>query len=58
MHRIPFGKHGKQHRSKSQPKPVVYLQHGLFASSFEWFMNEEHKLLRKLARQKPMQRSP
>ena len=45
MHRIPFSKRGS--RQRRLPKPVVYLQHGLFASSFEWFMNEEEKLLRK-----------
>ncbi len=45
MHRIP---HGKNEANKgTRERPVVYLQHGLFASSFEWFMNTPDRLLGK-----------
>lgn len=43
MHRVP---HGKNEIDKGvRVRPIVYLQHGLFASSFEWFMNKPEKLL-------------
>lgn len=47
MHRIPFGKNEflSPEEIKVQKRPAVFLQHGLFASSFEWMMNQPSKLL-------------
>ncbi|XP_035711822.1 gastric triacylglycerol lipase-like [Folsomia candida] len=47
MHRIPHGKNEYFHENEihHQHRPVVILQHGLFASSFEWMMNKPDKLL-------------
>nr|CAD2135629.1 unnamed protein product [Meloidogyne enterolobii] len=38
MHRIPSGRNESEKNLKSK-KPVVYLQHGLLASSFDWVAN-------------------
>nr|CAD2169189.1 unnamed protein product [Meloidogyne enterolobii] len=38
MHRIPSGRNEAEKNLKSK-KPVVYLQHGLLASSFDWVAN-------------------
>ena len=43
MHRMPFGK-----RSPLEPgvtRPVVYMQHGLLASSADWVMGYDTKSL-------------
>jgi lysosomal acid lipase/cholesteryl ester hydrolase len=47
MHRIPHGKNESPNDEPKKQRPVVFLQHGLFASSFEWFMNKPEKLLGK-----------
>uniref|UniRef100_A0A915NCZ1 AB hydrolase-1 domain-containing protein n=1 Tax=Meloidogyne javanica TaxID=6303 RepID=A0A915NCZ1_MELJA len=40
MHRIPFGRNFNENEENlKQKKPVVYLQHGLLASSFDWVAN-------------------
>nr|CAD2128116.1 unnamed protein product [Meloidogyne enterolobii] len=40
MHRIPFGRNLNEAEENLKPtKPVVYLQHGLLASSFDWVAN-------------------
>jgi len=44
LHRIP---HGKRHRGGANvgPKPVVFLQHGLLASSSNWVVNKPEQSL-------------
>ncbi|KAJ5072826.1 lipase [Anaeramoeba ignava] len=40
---VPYG---RNNASRTQdPKPVVYLQHGLLDSSFTWFLNEPNEAL-------------
>lgn len=50
LHRIPHGKDEflTEDEIGKEKRPVVFLQHGLFASSFEWMMNDEKKLLGKI----------
>lgn len=50
MHRIPHGKNEflSENEIEQKKRPVVFLQHGLFASSFEWMMNLPEKLLGKI----------
>lgn len=42
MHRIPHGKN-----SSGGPRPVAFVQHGLFSSSADWLLNRVDKALRK-----------
>jgi hypothetical protein len=44
MHRIPFGKKSP-HVKGEEPRPVVYLQHGLLCSSADWVMGAPEKSL-------------
>jgi lysosomal acid lipase/cholesteryl ester hydrolase len=46
IHRIPHGKNEVEPLDERK-RPIAFLQHGLFASSFEWMMNEPDKLLGK-----------
>ena len=43
MHRIPYGKQSPPEAGVT--KPVVYLQHGLLASSADWVMGIPEKYL-------------
>ena len=44
MHRIPFGKKSP-HVKGEDPRPAVYLQHGLLCSSADWVMGAPEKSL-------------
>uniref|UniRef100_A0A0K0EJA2 Lipase n=2 Tax=Strongyloides stercoralis TaxID=6248 RepID=A0A0K0EJA2_STRER len=39
MHRIPYGKVSSNNNTKT-PRPAIFLQHGLLASSSDWVVNE------------------
>ena len=43
MHRIPYGKNSPM--VPGEIRPVVYLQHGLLASSADWVMGIPEKYL-------------
>nr|CAD2209512.1 unnamed protein product [Meloidogyne enterolobii] len=44
MHRIPFGRNFNETEQK-KPKKVVFAQHGLLSSSFDWVSNLPHQSL-------------
>ena len=44
MHRIPYGKKSPNAKGE-EPRPVVYLQHGLLCSSADWVMGSPEKSL-------------
>ncbi len=47
MHRIPFGKKSPKVKGE-EPRPAVYLQHGLLSSSTDWVMGAPEKYLGKV----------
>jgi lysosomal acid lipase/cholesteryl ester hydrolase len=48
MHRIPFGKKSPKVKGE-EPRPAVYLQHGLLSSSTDWVMGAPEKYLGKVS---------
>ena len=44
MHRIPYGKKSPYVKGE-EPRPAVYLQHGLLCSSADWVMGAPEKSL-------------
>ena len=44
MHRIPYGKDGPDSLN-AQPRPVVFVQHGLLCSSADWVLSDPPKAL-------------
>nr|CAD2180543.1 unnamed protein product [Meloidogyne enterolobii] len=44
MHRIPFGRNFNETEQK-KPRKVVFAQHGLLSSSFDWVSNLPHQSL-------------
>ena len=43
MHRIPHGKDGPN--NTTEPRPVVFIQHGLLCSSADWVLSDPPKAL-------------
>ena len=43
MHRIPHGKDGSN--ITAEPRPVVFIQHGLLCSSADWVLSDPPKAL-------------
>ena len=43
MHRIPHGKNGSD--NNGEPRPVVFIQHGLLCSSADWVLSDPPKAL-------------
>ena len=50
MHRIPHGKDGPD--NTTEPRPVVFIQHGLLCSSADWVLSDPPKALGKFRAKK------